>query len=283
MEEFGGNEFLKLKYKQIKVLILDQIKKVYLAQKKDNQEKKIVKKINLLKLNEKERDMAIQEGIILSKLKHPNIINCNEFYLENDKIDIIMEYAEGGDLFNKIKEQKNKKKYFEEKEIIEWFIEICEGIKYIHENKIIHRDLKPLNIFLTKNNKIKIGDFGIATLLNYKSKAKTMIGTQIYLSPEIMKNNLYDYKSDIWNLGIILYELTQLKHPFFDENMSNEKMINNIEKENINFININYSERLLNLIKNILKVNPNERLDINKIILECYTIIIKKNSNSNNE
>ena len=194
-----------------------------------------------------------------------------------------MEYAERGDLFSKIKEQKNKKKYFEEKEIIEWFIEICEGVKYIHENKIIHRDLKPLNIFLTKDNKIKIGDFGITTLLNYKSKAKTIIGTQLYLSPEVMKNELYDYKSDIWNLGIILYELTQLKHPFLDEDMSNEKMINNIEKENINFININYSERLLNLIKNILKVNPNERLDINTIILECNAIIIKKNSNSNNE
>ena len=283
MEEFGGNEILKLKYKQIKVLMSDEIKQVYLAQKKDDQEKIIIKEINLLKLDENERDMTMHEGIILSKLKHPNIINCNEFYLENNKIDIIMEYAEGGDLSNKIKEQKNKKTYFKEKEIIEWFIEICEGVKYIHKNKIIHRDLKPLNIFLTKNNKIKIGDFGSAALMKYRTKAKTMIGTQIYLSPEIMKNELYDYKSDIWNLGIILYELTQLKHPFFDENMSNEKMINNIEKENINFININYSERLLNLIKNILKVNPNERLDINKILLECYTIIIKKNSNSNNE
>jgi NIMA (never in mitosis gene a)-related kinase len=214
MEEFGGNEILKLKYKQIEILMLDQIKKVYLAQKKDNQEKIIIKEINLLKLDEKERDMAIQEGIVLSKLKHPNIVNCHKYYLENNKIDIIMEYEEGGDLSNKINEQKNKKKYFEEKEIIEWFIEICEGVKYIHENKIIHRDLKPLNIFLTKNNKIKIGDFGIATLLNYKSKAKTMIGTQIYLSPEIMKNKPYDYKSDIWNLGIILYKLTQLKNPF---------------------------------------------------------------------
>ena len=65
MEEFGGNELLKLKYKQIKVLMLDQIKKVYLAQKKDNQEKIIIKEINLLQLDEKERDMAIQEGIIL--------------------------------------------------------------------------------------------------------------------------------------------------------------------------------------------------------------------------
>ena len=283
MEEFEGNELLKLKYKQLNILMKNQIKQVYLAQKKDNQQKVIIKEINLLKLEEKEKDMTIQEGIILSKLKHPNIINCYEFHLENDKFYIIMEYGEGGDLFNKINEQKNKNKYFEEKEIIEWFIEICEGVKYIHENKIIHRDLKPLNIFLTKNNKIKIGDFGIATLLNYKSKAKTMIGTQIYLSPEIMKNKPYDYKSDIWNLGIILYELTQLKHPFFEEDISNEKSIYNIEKGNIKFININYSERLLNLIKNILKVDPNERLDINKIILECYTIKIKKNSNSNNE
>ena len=116
MEEFGGNEFLKLKYKQIKELKLDQIKKVYLAQKKDNQEKIIIKEINLLQLDEKERDMAIQEGIILSKLKHPNIVNCNEFHLENDKIDIIMEYEEGGDLFNKIKEQKNKKKLYKNDE-----------------------------------------------------------------------------------------------------------------------------------------------------------------------
>ena len=283
MEEFEGNELLKLKYKQLNILMKNQIKQVYLAQKKENQQKVINKEINLLKLDEKEKDLTIQEGIILSKLKHPNIINCYEFHLENDKFYIIMEYGEGGDLFNKINEQKNKNKYFEEKEIIEWFIEICEGIKYIHKNKIIHRDLKPSNIFLTKNNKIKIGDFGIAKLLNYESKVKTMMGTKFYLSPEIMKNKHYDYKSDIWNLGIILYELTQLKHPFFEEDISNEKSINNIEKGNIKFININYSERLLNLIKNILKVDPNERLDINKIILECYTIKIKKNSNSNNE
>ena len=135
MEEFGGNEFLKLKYKQIKVLMLDEIKQVYLAQKKDNQEKIIIKEINLLKLDENERDMTIQEGIILSKLKHPNIINCYEFYLENDKFYMIMEYGEGGDLFNKINEQKKKNKCFEEKEIIEWFIEICEGVKYIFNKK----------------------------------------------------------------------------------------------------------------------------------------------------
>ena len=102
--DFGSAALMK--YKQIEVLMLDQIKQVYLAQKKDNQEKKIIKEINLLKLNEKERDMATQEGIILSKLKHPNIINCNEFHSENDKFDIIMEYAEGGDLFSKINEQK---------------------------------------------------------------------------------------------------------------------------------------------------------------------------------
>ena len=83
MEEFEGNELLKLKYKQLNILMKNQIKQVYLAQKKENQQKVIIKEINLLKLEEKEKEMTIQEGIILSKLKHPNIINCYEFHLEN--------------------------------------------------------------------------------------------------------------------------------------------------------------------------------------------------------
>ena len=179
-----------------------------------------------------------------------------------------MEYVEGGNLKEKIEE----KKVIEENKIIDWFIEICEGIKYIHNKKIIHRDLKLNNIFLTKDNHIKIGDYGISNILFNKSQS-----TSFYLSPEIINGQSYDYKSDIWNLGIILYQLTQLKHPFIDDNI--EKRMNNIkEGKYSDFVNKNYSERLLNLIKNILKVNPNERLNIDEIIEECYLIKIKNNS-----
>ena len=102
-----------------------------------------------------------------------------------------MEYPEGNNLLNKIKENTK----FEEKKIINWFIEICEGINYIHYNNIINLNLKSSNIFLTKDNHIKIGIFKSFKLLNNEYQE---------LSPEIIKNEPYDFKSDIWNLGIIL-------------------------------------------------------------------------------
>jgi len=282
MEQISIKKLLAQNYNQIKILIKDENKEVSLVENKDNKERVIIKEINLSNLNEKEKERALQEGMILSTLNHPNIIQCYGFYNEKDKIIILIKYEEGGDLKKKIENQKNK--YFKEEEIIDWFIEICEGIKYIHSKNIIHRDLKPQNIFLNKDNHIKIGDFGISKQLIDKNKASTTIGSENYLSPEIIKEQSYDYKSDIWNLGIILYELTQLKHPFEDNKISIEKKLDNIKKgKYFDFSNINYSLNLLNLIKELIKVNPNERLNIDQIILECNEIKIKKNSNFKNE
>ena len=117
---------------------------------------------------EEEKEMSLKERKILSELKHPNIVECYGFYYEKDKIIITIKYEEGGDLKQKIENQKNE--YFKEEEILDWFIEICEGIKYIHSKNIIHRNLKPQNIFLTKDNHIKIGDFDISKQLINKKK-----------------------------------------------------------------------------------------------------------------
>ena len=204
----------------------------------------------------------------MNNLEHPNIIKYYDFIFKKNKEIIIMEYVEGGNLKDKIEE----KKVIEENKIIDWFIEICEGIKYIHNKKIIHRNLKSNNIFLTKDNHIKIGNYGISNILYNESQSKINIGTAFYLSPEIIKGKSYDYKSDIWNLGIILYELTQLKYPFIGDNIRYSY-----------FVKKNYSEQLLNLIKNMLRVNPNKRLNIDEIIDECNTIKIKNNSKSKRE
>ena len=230
MAQINIKQLFAQKYNNIKILLKDGIKEVSLLENKENKQKIIMKEIDISKLNEKEKEMSEQEGKILLKLKHPNIINCYGFYYEKDKIIILIEYAEGGDLFNKIENQKNKNEYFKEEEIIDWFIEICEGIKYIHSNNIIHRDLKPQNIFFNKDNHIKIGDFSFSKQLINTNKAITRLGSENYISPEIISNQSYDYRIDIWNLGIILYELTQLKHPFEDNKISIEKKINNILK-----------------------------------------------------
>ena len=284
MTQFEGNETLSLKYNEISLLIKDEIKQVYFAEKKENHQKVIIKQISLVKLDEKLKKMAKDEGIILSELEHPNIINWYEFNLEKDKETIIMEYGEGGDLSQKISEQKKKNEPFTEKQIIDWFTQICEGVKYIHDKQIIHRDLKPNNIFLTKDNKIKIGDFGLAKTLTFQNQAKTNVGAPAYLSPEILNDQPYDYKSDIWNLGIILYELTQLKHPFINDDISVEKRVTFMKKGKfIEFNNTNYSDKLLNLIPNLLKVDLNERYNINQIIEVISSLKIEDNLHLANE
>ena len=278
MEPLNINEFLYHKYKIIDIITKNKIKKVFLAERISNKEKIIIKEINLLNLNEQQKNIITQEGIIFLNLKHDNIVNYEEFHIENNEVYIIMEYCEE-DLSKKIQRQKNLNQYFEEKQIIDWFIEICEGIKFIHDKKILYKNLNTENIFLTKDNHIKLGDFSIN---KYFNQTKGKIGIGSYLSPEIIKGENYNYKNDIWNLGIILYELTQLKHPFEDKEISYENKIKKIEKgEFFEFINANYSVKILNLIQSLLKVNPNERLNMNDIILECHIINIKRNYDSN--
>ena len=88
-------------------------------------------------------------------------------------------------------------------------------MKHIHDRKILHRDIKGQNVFLMKNGIVKVGDLGIARVLAHtKEFAKTMVGTPYYLSPEIVANKPYGFKSDIWSLGVLLYELCALKPPF---------------------------------------------------------------------
>ena len=153
-----SDSFLDENYTLIKKLGEGDYGNVYLAQSKKSQESVAIKVVFLMNMDQKSRQLMEQEGIILQKLSHPNIVKCYETKIIKDKAYIIMEYADGGDLQLKINEHKKKNIPFKEETILNWFIEICEAINYIHSQKIIHRDLKPNNIFLMKNNHIKLGD-----------------------------------------------------------------------------------------------------------------------------
>ena len=208
----------------------------------------------------------------MSRLRHPNIIKFKEIITDkkNDYCHIIMEYADGGDLNEKIKSQKS---YFQEEQILNWFCQICLGLKYIHEHKIIHRDLKTQNIFLTKKNEIKLGDFGISkNLKKTLDKAYTIIGTPYYFSPELINNEPYDYKTDIWSLGILLYELCCLKLPFQGNNIAqlSMKILKGVYQPLPNI----YSNDIKVLVKKMLNVNKNKRPSIYDII--NYRIIKEK-------
>nr|XP_028577922.1 serine/threonine-protein kinase Nek5-like isoform X3 [Podarcis muralis] len=207
-------------YEVIKMIGEGSFGKVFLAKGKDNNQPCVIKEVNLTKMPRKEKESSQKEVAVLSKMKHPNIVAFYTAFQENNKLYIIMEYCDGGDLMKRIILQRGV--LFDEDKILSWFVQISLGLKHIHDRKILHRDVKAQNIFLSNNGVIaKLGDFGIARMLsNTMEFARTCVGTPYYLSPEICENKPYNNKTDIWSLGCVLYELCTLKHPIMEEEFS---------------------------------------------------------------
>lgn len=174
----------------------------------------VMKTIDITKLDKEQQGDAANEVKVLSSLKHPYIVRYHESFVENGTLAIVMDYAEGGDLAKRIARHREKQQPFTEGQLLRWFTQVALGLKYLHNRHIIHRDLKPQNIFLTRED-LRIGDFGISkTLGSSDVKEETTMGTPYYFSPEICREKLYSFASDIWALGCILYELAALKVPF---------------------------------------------------------------------
>ena len=152
------------------------------------------------------------EITLLKNCHHERIVSYIEDFYKKSKIQIIMEYCEGGDLAKFIEERTEP---LEVEFILEWVIQLTTGVKFIHGKNIIHRDLKPENIFLTSENKLKIGDFGVSKGLGRTSGvASTRTGTPVYMAPEILGGDKYNTMADIWSLGIIIFEIITFKKPF---------------------------------------------------------------------
>ena len=259
---------MSLNYKVIQPLGEGSFGKAFLCKRESDDSLCVIKQILIEGMDKKEKDDVLNESIILAKLDHQNIIKFFEVF-ESKKpkqmINIVTEYADGGDLSEKIKERKNKNNYFTESEILDYFTQICLAIKHIHENKIIHRDLKSGNIFLMKNGLVKLGDFGIAKKFQKTTdKAKTFIGTPYYLSPEIIDGKPYDSKSDIWSLGVLLYEMMTFKMPF---NANSLPMLSvKITRGQYTPPPTIYTKDLRELVTKCLTIDPKIRPSIHEIL-----------------
>ena len=171
-----------------------------------------------------------------------------------------MQFCQDGDIYKKI---RNTKKKFPEKKITNWMAQLIISIHYLHSKKILHRDLKTQNIFLNKN-RLFLGDFGISkTLENTRELANTYIGTPYYMSPELFNYKPYSYKSDIWSLGCVLYEICNLKHAFNAQTINGLAM--KILKGNYVPICKIYSKGLREFIDSLLVTDPRLRPSIKKI------------------
>ena len=167
-----------------------------------------LKKVKLLKLKEKEKINALNEVRILASIKSNFVITYKEAFFDEKEscLGIVMEYADNGDLYQKILEYRKLNKIFEEIEIWKILIQLIKGLKSLHELKILHRDIKSANVFLFKNGNVKLGDLNVSKVMR-KGLVYTQTGTPYYASPEVWKDLPYDNKSDIWSLGCVLYEI----------------------------------------------------------------------------
>nr|XP_054755048.1 serine/threonine-protein kinase Nek1-like isoform X3 [Lytechinus pictus] len=241
--------------------------KALLVKSKADGKEYVIKEINISKMKRKEREESKKEVSVLRKMKHPNIVSYTESFEEKGNLYIVMDYCDGGDLYQAINRRRGV--LFPEDEVMDWFVQICLALKHVHDRKILHRDIKSQNIFLTRKGIIKMGDFGIARVLNNTMElARTCIGTPYYLSPEICENKPYNNKSDIWALGCVLYETLTLKHAFEAGNMKN--LVLKIIRGSFPPVSPRYSYEIRNLVAQLFKRNPRDRPSINSVLKKPF-------------
>ena len=189
-------------FEQLKRIGTGSYSNVYKVSRIEDGKEYALKKVKMTGLSSKEKENALNEVRILASINHPNVISYKEAFIDHpsSSLCIIMEYADDGDLLERIKQQKKLHKYMKEQEIMSIFVQVVRGLKQIHKLNIMHRDLKSANVFLNKNGTVQLGDLNVSKLaqmgLNY-----TQTGTPYYASPEVWKEKPYDFKSDIWSLG----------------------------------------------------------------------------------
>lgn len=200
----------------------------------------------------------MKESQVLASLKHPYIVKYRESFHEDGWLCIVMDYCEGGDLTDRIKKMRQSGKSFSEDQVIRWFTQAILALKYIHDRHILHRDLKSGNFFLSKSSNIKMGDFGIAKVLECTAAcAQTQIGTPYYLSPEICQGKSYGRGSDIWSMGCILYEICAKCVPFDAKDL--RSLIQSITNGPTPDLPAEYSEPLKCLYAELLDRDPANR------------------------
>ncbi|CAI2360519.1 unnamed protein product [Moneuplotes crassus] len=222
-----------------------------------------LKKVKVDNLSDKEKENALNEVRILASIKNPCVICYKESFIDTDSqsLCLVIEYADDGDLFQKISASENG---FEETFIWKVFIQVVRGLRALHDLSIMHRDLKSANVFLNKDGTAKLGDMNVSKLTDMKGLNYTQTGTPYYASPEVWKDRPYSIKSDIWSLGCVLYEMITFKPPFRASNM--EGLFRKVSKGLYQPIPKKYSTELSNLVRSLLKANPDKRPDCDEII-----------------
>jgi serine/threonine protein kinase len=217
-------------YKEIKVMGRGAFAEVLLAKHVPTSQLFVLKRLSFKgpsgNQDHDDRQAAIREMDLLCALRHPHITLYKESFLDmaGERLNIVLEFCEKGSLAGVVaalKDQPPGRRFLSEDRVLSWATQLLFAISYCHGHNVLHRDIKPANIFLTNKDHVKLGDFGIAKhiLTSSGTRSRGLTGTPFYLAPEVCEEAPHSPKSDIWALGVSLYEVCQLRLPFHGSNI----------------------------------------------------------------
>merc|ERR1719476_1073619 len=249
-----------ISYRRLKLLGQGSFGKAFLARDLATNDLCVMKQVRVEKMDVKARDTAVREAVALRRVRHANVVRFRQVFLRSGWLCLVMDFADGGDLCAAVKERARAKVPFEESAVLECFSQVADAVSYVHAQKMVHRDIKSRNIFLCRTGRALLGDFGLVRILETTCElARTCVGTPYYLSPEIIRKQPYNYKTDIWSLGVLLYEMAALKRPFQGTLETLPKAILQGTYEDLSD---SFSQELKDLVADMLRVDPTQRAEL---------------------
>ena len=262
------------KYKRLQQLGEGSFGTAYLVKGETTGNYAVIKQVQIDQMDAADRRATIKEAKILEVMKHPNITSFKEVYkTKKGQLCIVMEYCDGGDLASRIEARQEESKqagkwiYFSEDQVLHWFTQICLGVKHVHDRRILHRDLKAQNVFMTKKDFCKIGDFGVSSVLKRtEDRAQSVAGTPYYLAPELYLEDPYSFSADVWSLGIMLYEMCALEYPFNSDDGTQRALAREVLKKELPRLPSQFSDELNQVCAFMLDKDPTKRPNINQVL-----------------
>jgi serine/threonine protein kinase len=247
----------------------------------------IMKRVTLSHLDEDGVQQAHMEMGLARKLQHPHVVKCEDtFQFGNDDLCILFRYYSRGDLSSFIaRKVRSRDPFLDENLVMRWFINLALALHYLHSHNIVHRDLKASNIFLEGSAELDapqgvvLGDFGIAQLVRPNDPSSSqrsprtaaVSGTPQYMAPELLQaGNAHSFRSDVWSLGCILYEMLCYRHPFEARDVSG--LVVKVIQGNFQPLPQRYSREVCELVVRLLDVNPSTRPNIDEVLTTPFVM-----------